>query len=729
MERKTALRQPEGIIYTCPMHLEIVQSGPGNCPICGMALEPLMAGTDTSENHEYRYMRRRFWFAFILTLPVFLIAMTAHWQLPILNNKMTIWIQMLLTTPVVLWAGWPFFQRGLQSLRTGHLNMFTLISIGIGVSWGYSMAAVLLPGIFPLAFRREKGGVDVYFEAAAVITTLVLLGQMLELKAREQTGNAIRALLNLAPERANRILADGQEENVRLDAINKGDLLRVRPGEKIPVDGEIQEGYSRIDESMITGEPMPVAKEIGSFVIGATINQTGSFVMQAVHVGNDTMLAHIVQMVSQAQRSRAPIQRLADTVAAWFVPFVLVIALAACIIWFVLGPQPSFSYGLIAAISVLIIACPCALGLATPMSIMVGVGQGARLGILIKNAEALETMEKVNTLIVDKTGTLTEGHPRLTQIITLEGFNEEDVLAWAAALEQNSEHPLAQAIVRAAKEKKIPIMAVSDFNAPTGLGVTGVVNHLHLAIGNSRLMKEKGAMSEAWSAQADAIQAKGASVIFFAVDGNASALLVIEDPVKSSTPLAIKTLQEMGITIIMVTGDNKKTAEAVAQKLGIHQVIAEVMPEDKSRIVDDLKKKGLIVGMAGDGINDAPALAMADIGIAMGTGTDVAIESAGMTLLQGDLNGLVKARQLSVATMRNIRQNLFFAFIYNLMGVPIAAGLLYPLTGLLLNPMIAAAAMSLSSISVIVNALRLGWIMKCPENGSVAKSWAKFSST
>lgn len=599
-----------------------------------------------------------------------------------------------------------FFKRGWQSLKTGQLNMFTLIAMGIGVAWIYSMVAVLWPGVFPHAFRSQEGVVAVYFEAAAVITTLVLLGQVLELKAREQTGSAIRALLKLVPESAHRIKEDGSEEEVSLDNVAVGDLLRVRPGEKIPVDGEVQEGRSFVDESMVTGEPIPVAKEASAKVIGATINQTGSFVMKALHVGSDTMLARIVQMVSDAQRSRAPIQRLADTVSGWFVPAVILVAVLSFIVWALLGPQPALSYGLITAVSVLIIACPCALGLATPMSIMVGVGKGAQSGVLIKNAEALERMEKVNTLVVDKTGTLTEGHPKLTRIVT-DDFVEDNALALAAALEHQSEHPLANAIVHAAKEKGLSLGTVEAFEAPTGKGVVGQVDGHHVAIGNARLMQEHGSDNAPLFEKADELRGKGASVMFMAVDGKTVALLVVEDPIKSSTPETILELQQSGIEIVMLTGDSKKTAEAVAGTLGIKKVVAEIMPEDKSRIVSELKDKGLIVAMAGDGVNDAPALAKADIGIAMGTGTDVAIESAGVTLLHGDLRGIAKARRLSENTMSNIRQNLFFAFIYNVLGVPLAAGVLYPLTGLLLSPMIAAAAMALSSVSVIINALRL----------------------
>lgn len=700
-------KEGESVIYTCPMHPVIRQTNPGSCPICGMALEPVTVAEIDAPNPEYIDMRRRFWVTLILTLPVFVLEMSAHGLAHLISGSASTWVQLMLATPAVLWGGWPFFQRGVQSLKTGHLNMFTLIALGIGVAWGYSVVATLFPGIFPSAFRNPNGVVAVYFEAASVITTLVLLGQVLELKAREQTGSALRALLNLSPESAHRLLNDGAEEEVSLNDVHVGDLLRVRPGEKIPVDGVVEEGKSNVDESMVTGESMLVIKEAGAKVIGATINQTGSFVMKALHVGSDTMLSRIVQMVSDAQRSRAPIQRLADTVAGLFVPLVIMIAVLAFIVWAMYGPQPSFSYGLIAAVSVLIIACPCALGLATPMSIMVGVGQGAKSGILIKNAESLERLEKIDTLVVDKTGTLTEGHPKLTQIVTVEGGNQEEVLALAAALEHHSEHPLANAILIAAKEKKLILASVSNFDAPTGKGVTGTVNNHQVAIGTMRLMQELGVKNSTLLSQADTLRAEGASVMFMAVDGKEAALLVVEDPIKESTPRAIRELQDSGIEIFMLTGDSKKTGDAVAAKLGIKQVMAEVLPEDKSRIVGELKDKGRIVAMAGDGVNDAPALAIADIGIAMGTGTDVAIESAGITLLHGDLNGIAKARLLSEATMSNIRQNLFFAFIYNALGVPIAAGVLYPLTGMLLSPIIAAAAMSLSSVSVILNSLRL----------------------
>ncbi|CAM2833643.1 TPA: copper-translocating P-type ATPase [Legionella pneumophila] len=695
------------IVYTCPMHPEIRQSAPGHCPLCGMALEPETISAEKAASPEYLDMRRRFWVALILTGPVVILEMGGHGLKHFISGVVSSWMQLLLATPVVLWGGWPFFKRGWHSLKIRQLNMFTLIAMGIGVAWIYSVVAVLWPGVFPHAFRNQEGVVAVYFEAAAVITTLVLLGQVLELKAREQTGSAIRALLKLAPERAHLIKEDGSEEEVSLDKVHVGDTLRVRPGEKIPVDGEVLEGRSFVDESMVTGEPIPVTKEAGAKVIGATINQRGSFVMSALHVGSDTMLARIVQMVSVAQRSRAPIQRLADTVSGWFVPAVILVAVLSFILWAFLGPQPSLSYGLIAAVSVLIIACPCALGLATPMSIMVGVGKGAQNGVLIKNAESLERMEQVNTLVVDKTGTLTEGRPKLTRIVTDDAFDEEVILGFAATLEHQSEHPLANAIVTAAKEKQLSLGSVEDFEAPTGKGVIGKINGHRIAIGNVKLMQEHGNDNASLLEQADELRSKGASVMFMAVDGKIVALLVVEDPIKSTTPETLRELQQRGIEIVMLTGDSKKTAEAVASTLGIKKVVAEIMPEDKSRIVGELKDKGLIVAMAGDGVNDAPALAKADIGIAMGTGTDVAIESAGITLLHGDLRGIAKARRLSEMTMSNIRQNLFFAFIYNVLGVPLGAGVLYPLTGLLLSPIIAAAAMALSSVSVIVNALKL----------------------
>ncbi|CAM2930999.1 copper-transporting P-type ATPase [Legionella worsleiensis] len=699
--------EPNGF-YICPMHPEVRQNEPGNCPICGMALEPEVIQIVQETSAEYLDMRRRLGIALILTLPLFFLEMAGHLFLQIIPAGLSSWVQFLLASPVVLWCGWPFLQRGMDSLKTRQLNMFTLVAMGIGVAWGYSVIALILPGIFPLALQTAHGGVAVYFEAAAVITTLVLLGQVLELKAREHTSGAIRALLRLAPQTAHRIGAEGNEEEVSLEQVQVGDLLRVRPGEKIPVDGVVTEGYSYIDESMVTGESMPVRKEVGQTLIGATLNQTGSFVMKALHVGSDTMLAHIVQMVSEAQRSRAPIARLADKISEWFVPMVIGIALIAFVLWVLLGPQPSFSYGLIAAVSVLIIACPCALGLATPMSIMIGVGQGAQQGILIKNAQALEQMEKVNVLLIDKTGTLTEGHPVLTRIVTLNSINEHKILAIAASLEHQSEHPLAKAIVFAAQEKKLSFVPVEEFNAVTGKGVLGRVASQTIAIGSLLFMQEADIkLDDELVKIADDERTKGASAVFVAVDGTLVAVLMIQDPVKPNTLKVLNELQRKGIDVYMLTGDSKKTAESVAKTLGIKHVIAEVMPADKSSKVRELKNQGFVVAMAGDGVNDAPALAMADIGIAMGTGTDVAIESAGITLLHGDLAGILKARHLSVMTMRNIRQNLFFAFIYNVLGIPLAAGLLYPISGVLLSPVIAAAAMSLSSVSVIANALRL----------------------
>lgn len=709
-ERAKSADIPAGanVIYTCPMHPEIRQNGPGNCPICGMALEPETITGEEGENPELTDMRKRFWIALVLTLPVFVLEMGGHVfnVHHYINAAVSNWIQLVLATPVVLWAGWPFFERGWQSLKTRNLNMFTLIAMGTGVAWLYSIVATLAPNIFPETFQ-QNGTVAVYFEAAAVITALVLLGQVLELKAREQTGGAIRALLDLAPKTARRIDENGNEEDVSLDQIKVGDLLRVRPGEKVPLDGVVVEGKSAVDESMVTGESMPVMKQADSKVIGATMNQTGSFVMKAERIGKDTMLSQIVHMVSEAQRSRAPIQRLADIVAGWFVPAVIVCAVVAFILWMIYGPSPAFSYGLIAAVSVLIIACPCALGLATPMSIMVGVGKGAQAGVLIKNAEALERMEKIDTLVIDKTGTLTEGKPTVTKIVSAAAFNEDELLAFAASLEQSSEHPLAHAIVVAAKDKGLNLTAVEDFDSPTGKGVIGKINGRDIALGNVMLMEERSVDVPSLSAQADELRSNGATVIFIAVDGKAAGLLAIADPIKETTPAAIKALHAQGIRIVMLTGDNRRTAEAVAKQLGIEEVEAEILPEDKGRIVKKLQDEGKIVAMAGDGTNDAPALAAADVGIAMGTGTDVAMESAGVTLLKGDLTGIVRARKLSVATMSNIRQNLFFAFVYNMAGVPIAAGVLYPVFGILLSPIIAAAAMSLSSVSVIANALRL----------------------
>ena len=707
-KRPTPAAAP-GTIYTCPMHPQIRQIGPGSCPICGMALEPEQASLDEGPSHELINMQRRFWIGTALTVPVAALEMGGHvLGLDHLDDQQTSnWIQFVLATPVVLWGGWPFFVRGWKSLLTRSLNMFTLIAMGIGVAWIYSAVATVAPHIFPPAFRGPAGSVAVYFEAAAVITVLVLLGQVLELKAREQTSGAIKALLELAPTRARRIKADGSDEEIDLDQVKVGDLLRVRPGDKVPIDGSVTEGRSHVDESMVTGEPLPVLKESDAKVIGGTINGQGSFVMRAEKIGRDTMLAQIVQMVAQAQRSRAPIQRLADTVSGWFVPAVILIAVAAFAAWAVWGPQPAMGYGLVAAVSVLIIACPCALGLATPMSIMVGVGRGARAGVLIKNAEALERMEKIDTIIVDKTGTLTLGKPRVTAMRPASGFGEGEVLRLAASLENASEHPLAAAIVHAAKERSISLSKTSEFDSPTGKGVVGKVDGHALALGNAKFLGEIGIDVSALQGEADALRRDGATAIFVAIDGRAAGVIAIADPIKESTPAAIDALHKQKIRIVMMTGDNKTTAEAVARKLGIEEVQADVLPEQKGSVVEQLRRQGKVVAMAGDGVNDAPALAAADVGIAMGTGTDVAIESAGITLLRGDLQGIVQARQLSKRVMSNIRQNLFFAFVYNAAGVPIAAGILYPSFGLLLSPIIAAAAMALSSVSVITNSLRL----------------------
>lgn len=696
-------------IYTCPMHPQIRQNGPGNCPICGMTLEPEMPVAAEHGSDEYADMSRRFWIGLILSLPVLALEMGGHLTNlhAVLMPQTSNWIQLALATPVVLWAGWPFFERGWRSILSRHLNMFTLIAMGVGVAWLFSVIATVLPGIFPETFRSAEGAVAVYFEAAAVITVLVLLGQVLELRAREQTGGAIRALLDLAPKIARRVRADGTDEDIALEAVDVGDMLRVRPGEKVPVDGVLKEGRSSVDESMITGESMPVTKEPGAQLIGGTMNRTGGFVMQAGRVGADTMLSQIVKMVAEAQRSRAPIQRLADQVSGWFVPIVVLIALASFFLWALLGPEPRFAHGLVAAVAVLIIACPCALGLATPMSIMVGVGKGASLGVLIKNAEALERFEKVDTLVLDKTGTLTEGQPRLTAIVPAPGLSEVDVLRTAASLERSSEHPLALAIVNAAVERRLSLGDVQDFDSPVGKGVTGMFEGRRVVLGSHRIMEEHATDLTAFLSKAESLRNDGATVIFMAADGKVESLFAIADPVKQTTPEALRTLVDEGIRIVVLTGDNRTTADAVARRLGIAEVEAEVLPEDKSKIVSRLRGEGRIVAMAGDGVNDAPALAAADVGIAMGTGTDVAMESAGVTLLKGDLMGIVRARQLSRATMANIRQNLFFAFIYNAAGVPIAAGLLYPSFGILLSPIIAAAAMALSSVSVIGNALRL----------------------
>jgi len=708
-DKAAAAPVPEGTIYTCPMHPEIRQVGPGSCPICGMALEPLMVSAEHGPNPELIDMTRRFWIGLVITLPVLALEMGGHLtNLHMLLGKQTSnWLQFLLATPVVLWAGWPFFVRGWQSLVTRNLNMFTLIAMGTGVAWGYSVIATAFPGIFPSAFREMDGSVAVYFEAAAVITVLVLLGQVLELRAREQTSGAIKALLDLAPKTARRMKDDDSDEEIAIDQIAVGDRLRVRPGEKVPVDGQLTEGHVSIDESMVTGESMPVTKEPGSKVIGGTLNASGSFIMKAEKVGRDTMLARIVQMVAEAQRSRAPIQRLADQVSGWFVPLVIVIAIAAFAAWSVWGPEPRFAYGLVAAVAVLIIACPCALGLATPMSIMVGVGRGAQAGVLIKNAEALERFEKVTTLVIDKTGTLTEGKPAVTSIVAAEGFDEAEILRLAASVEQASEHPLAAAIVAAAKARGIPLAKVMGFDSPTGKGAIGMVERNRIVLGNAKFLAELNITSDQLSGAAEQLRQDGATAIFMAVNGKVAGAIAIADPVKATTPAALEELKAAGIRIVMLTGDNRTTAQAIARKLGITDVEADVLPDQKANIVAKFKREGGVVAMAGDGVNDAPALAAADVGIAMGTGTDVAIESAGVTLLKGDLMGIVRARRLSRATMSNIRQNLFFAFIYNAAGVPIAAGSLYPAFGLLLSPVIAAAAMALSSVSVVGNALRL----------------------
>jgi Cu+-exporting ATPase len=700
---------PEGTIYTCPMHPQIRQVGPGNCPICGMALEPEVASLDAPPNPELADMTRRFWVGLALALPAVVLEMGGHLagDHGFVDQTLSNWIQLVFATPVVVWAGWPFFVRGWQSLKTRNLNMFTLIAMGTGVAYIYSLAGTIAPGIFPANFRGHGGAVAVYFEAAAVITVLVLLGQVLELRAREATSGAIKALLQLAPKTARRVGDDGADHEVEIDSLKVGDKLRVRPGEKVPVDGVILEGRSSLDESLVTGESMPVTKEAGGKVIAGTLNQSGGFVMRADKVGRDTLLSQIVKMVADAQRSRAPVQRLADQVAGWFVPTVIAVALVAFGAWATFGPEPRMAFGLVAAVSVLIIACPCALGLATPMSIMVGVGRGAQAGVLIKNAEALERMEKIDTLVVDKTGTLTEGKPKVVAIVAASGFEEADILHLAASVERSSEHPLADAIVRAAKEKNLDLGKAEEFDSPTGKGATGKVNGKSILLGNANFLASRGIETQSLHQQGESLRADGATVINIAVDGKLAGLFAIADPVKPSTPDALKALAADGIKVIMLTGDNRTTANAVARKLGIADVEAEVLPDRKSAVVTKLQKAGRTVAMAGDGVNDAPALAAAEVGIAMGTGTDVAMESAGITLLGGDLGGIVRARRLSQATMRNIRQNLFFAFIYNAAGIPIAAGILYPTFGILLSPIIAAAAMALSSVSVVGNALRL----------------------
>ncbi|MBC7924612.1 MAG: heavy metal translocating P-type ATPase [Bryobacteraceae bacterium] len=697
--------------WTCPMHPEIVRTEPGSCPTCGMALEPRTVAVE-EENPELRGMTRRFWASVALTSPI--LALMISEMLPgkplqaLLGPQALLWVQFVLATPVVLWGGWPFFVRGWQSVVNRHLNMFTLIALGTGAAYLYSVAATLFPDIFPESFRdHHTGALAVYFEPAAVIVALVLLGQVLELRARSQTSSAIRALLGLAPKTARAIRPDGTEEDISLEQVKAGDRLRVRPGEKVPVDGVVREGISSVDESMVTGEPVPVEKESGSKLTGGTVNGTGGLVMEAERVGSDTLLAQIVRMVGEAQRSRAPIQRLADSVAGWFVPLVIVVAVLTAIVWSVYGPEPAMAYALVNAVAVLIIACPCALGLATPMSIMVGTGRGAQAGVLIKNAEALEVMEKVDILVVDKTGTLTEGKPKLTSIVQAEGFDEATLLRLAASLEQASEHPLAAAIVQAAKEKNLQLSQAEDFRSITGKGASASVDRRSVAIGNSRLLQDLSVDAGALSERADQMRTEGQTVMFVAVDGKSAGLIGVADPIKESTAEAIKGIHAQGIRVVMLTGDNRTTAESVARKLGIEQVEADVLPDQKAEVIKRLQAGGHVVAMAGDGINDAPALAQANVGIAMGTGTDVAIESASVTLIKGDLRAILRARRLSQATMRNIRQNLFFAFIYNVLGVPFAAGVLYPFFGILLSPMIASAAMTFSSVSVIANALRL----------------------
>ncbi|WP_425062063.1 copper-transporting P-type ATPase [Pyruvatibacter mobilis] len=700
-----------GTVYTCPMHPEVRQPGPGTCPLCGMALESEGIPALEEDTSELDDMTRRFWVSAVFTLPLFIYTMGD--LIPgkpfegLVDGTAAQWIQFVLAAPVVLWGGWPFFVRGVQSVRTMNLNMFTLIGLGVSVAFAFSFVATLVPGIFPVSFQGADGRVGVYYEAAAVITTLVLLGQVLELRARSATSGAIRALLELAPPTALRIASDGTEESVALDALNEGDLLRVKPGEKVPVDGTIDDGKSTLDESMVTGEPMPVQKTKGDSVTGGTVNQAGGFIMRATRVGEDTLLSQIVRMVAEAQRSRAPIQRLADLVAGIFVPIVIVIAITSFIVWSIWGPEPAMAYALVNAVAVLIIACPCALGLATPMSIMVGTGKGAQNGILIKNAEALETFETVNTIVVDKTGTLTEGRPKLVSVLPTGGISKNEFLKLVASLEVASEHPLADAIVRGAEDHGVTLSDVADFTSVTGKGVAGTVDGRAVSIGNKAMMASLFDVDPSWIEEAETYRRQGQTVMYVSIDGSPAGLVGVADPIKETTPQALEALHAAGLRIIMLTGDSEATAHAIGSQLGIDEIHADVLPEDKNRIVRELQEAGAIVGMAGDGINDAPALAQADVGIAMGTGTDVAMESAGITLVKGDLLGLEKAFSLSRATMRNIRQNLFFAFIYNALGVPVAAGVLYPWFGLLLSPMIAAAAMSLSSVSVIGNALRL----------------------
>jgi P-type Cu+ transporter len=708
--RAPAPEAKPGQKYTCPMHPEIIRDGPGSCPICGMALEPLTVSLEEQENGELKDMTRRFWVAVVLSIPVFALGMSdlipGQPLQQVVSMKVLQWVQLVLASPVVLWAGWPFFERAWQSIVNHSLNMFTLIGLGVGVGYVFSLIAVVAPGVFPASFRDMHGNVPVYFEAAAVIVTLVVLGQVLELRARSQTGSAIRALLGLAPKTARRIM-HGHEEDVPLDQVQAGDLLRVRPGEKVPVDGVVIEGSSAVDESMITGEPIAVEKLSGDRVVGATVNGTGSFVMRAERVGSETLLAQIVQMVADAQRSRAPIQKLADVVSSYFVPLVVLTAVVTFVIWSIWGPEPRMAYGLVNAVAVLIIACPCALGLATPMSIMVATGKAAQSGVLFRNAEAIEIMRKVDTLVVDKTGTLTEGKPRLETVITVNDFEEQSLLRLAGSLERSSEHPLAAAIVAGAHERGIEIKDAARFQSVTGKGVIGEVDGHHVAVGNRSLLEDLKLDNGELAARAEELRANGQTIMFVVIDGKPAGLIGVADPIKETTPDAVKQLHAEGIRLVMLTGDSRTTAEAVARRLGIDEVVAEVLPDQKVDVVKKFQNAGRIVAMAGDGINDAPALAQAHVGIAMGTGVDVAMKSADVTLVKGDLRGIVRARSLSRATMGNIKQNLFFAFIYNTLGVPIAAGVLYPFFGILLSPMIAAAAMSFSSVSVIANALRL----------------------
>ena len=699
-----------GTIWTCPMHPQIRRSGPGSCPICGMALEPIAGTGEAGPNPELIDMTRRFWIGTALAVPVVLLEMGAHFpglQLHrFVSPVASVWLQFAIATPVVLWAGWPFFVRGWESVFNRSLNMFSLIALGVGAAYLYSLAATFFPDVFPTSLRQD-GVIPVYYEAAAVITVLVLLGQVLELRARERTGGAIRALLDLAPKAARRIRADGGDEEIPLERVQRGDRLRIRPGDSVPVDGAVLEGKSAVDESMVTGESMPVEKEPGAKLIGGTINGTGGLVMRAEKIGAETMLARIVQMVAEAQRSRAPIQRLADIVSSWFVPAVILVAVLSFVAWMIWGPSPAFAYALVAAVSVLIIACPCALGLATPMSIMVGVGKGATAGVLIKNAEALERFEKIDTLVVDKTGTLTEGKPRVVAVVPAEGFDEKTVLALGASLERASEHPLAAAIVASAKQRDLALKEVADFASVTGKGVTGIVAASKVAVGNAKLLQDMGVAIAALEPRANELRRDGATAMFVAIDDRAAGIIAVADPIKATTRAALASLRDDGIRIVMLTGDNRTTAQAVAGRLGIAEIEAEVLPDQKNAIVRRLRSEGRVVAMAGDGVNDAPALAEADIGVAMGTGTDVAMQSAGVTLVKGDLAGIARARMLSRATMRNIRQNLVLAFVYNVLGIPLAAGVLYPAFGLLLSPIVAAAAMSFSSVSVIGNALRL----------------------